>query len=334
MEDTADVLQWVAEVAPAVMERSQNEELLMFVVLFLGSADYLKNPFLRAKLVDVRRLPLCKPRCGPLRAGQAEARPAETLMEHLMDPRPTDQANDASLSALLQVLHAWIPADAIDPDLAAQRHSATANSVIYLMEGHDVVQKYMVSNGCCSVSVHCPEHPAPACFCWCRFICADCEAKHEFRTQSMAAQCLSAITAHCSRVQPRKRPHATCPATQVSFAISGLLRLRLGLWQATHRWSCRRMQVRSLLSLFVDIETTDRSNAFYEKFNTRYKAGQILGVCLHRASRVSSCLTPDMLARVHAGFQLLLRYTALQSVAVVCKGCLWLHSATQTLYDD
>ena len=40
------------------------------------------------------------------------------------------------------------------------------------------------------------------------------------------------------------------------------------------------MQVRSLLSLFVDIETTDRSNAFYEKFNTRYKAGQILGMCL------------------------------------------------------
>ena len=58
MEDTADVLQWVAEVAPAVMERSQNEELLMFVVLFLGSADYLKNPFLRAKLVDVRTQPL------------------------------------------------------------------------------------------------------------------------------------------------------------------------------------------------------------------------------------------------------------------------------------
>ena len=53
VEDIADVLQWVAEVAPAVMERSRNEELLMFVVLFLGSADYLKNPFLRAKLVDV-----------------------------------------------------------------------------------------------------------------------------------------------------------------------------------------------------------------------------------------------------------------------------------------
>ncbi len=71
MEDTADVLQWVAEVAPAVMERSQNEELLMFVVLFLGSADYLKNPFLRAKLVDVRTLPLMKTCCKPWDAGPA-----------------------------------------------------------------------------------------------------------------------------------------------------------------------------------------------------------------------------------------------------------------------
>ena len=38
------------------------------------------------------------------------------------------------------------------------------------------------------------------------------------------------------------------------------------------------VQVRSLLSLFVDIEHTDRSNAFYEKFNTRYRTGEILGV--------------------------------------------------------
>lgn len=37
------------------------------------------------------------------------------------------------------------------------------------------------------------------------------------------------------------------------------------------------LQVRSLLSLFVDIEHTDRSNAFYEKFSTRHKIGEILG---------------------------------------------------------
>ena len=36
-------------------------------------------------------------------------------------------------------------------------------------------------------------------------------------------------------------------------------------------------QVRSLLSLFVDIEHTDRSNTFYEKFRTRSLIGEILG---------------------------------------------------------
>lgn len=35
-------------------------------------------------------------------------------------------------------------------------------------------------------------------------------------------------------------------------------------------------QVRGLLQLFLDIERTDRSNTFYEKFTTRYKAGEIL----------------------------------------------------------
>ena len=31
------------------------------------------------------------------------------------------------------------------------------------------------------------------------------------------------------------------------------------------------LQVRGLLQLFHDVEHTDRSNTFYEKFNTRYK---------------------------------------------------------------
>ncbi len=63
------------------------------------------------------------------------------------------------------------------------------------------------------------------------------------------------------------------------------------------------MQVRSLLSLFVDIETTDRSNAFYEKFNTRYKAGQILGVCLYRACLKSGFAT-KILDGAHADVSL------------------------------
>ena len=39
------------------------------------------------------------------------------------------------------------------------------------------------------------------------------------------------------------------------------------------------LQVRGLLQLFFDIEHTDRHNTFFEKFTTRYKAGEIL--CEH-----------------------------------------------------
>lgn len=40
--------------------------------------------------------------------------------------------------------------------------------------------------------------------------------------------------------------------------------------------------VRSLITLYVDIERTDRHNTFYEKFNTRYQIGRILAHLWHR----------------------------------------------------
>lgn len=53
LEDMADVLLWVAAMAPGVMEGTRSEEFMTFVIVFLGSADYIKNPFLRSKLVEV-----------------------------------------------------------------------------------------------------------------------------------------------------------------------------------------------------------------------------------------------------------------------------------------
>lgn len=50
----ADVLLWVADVMPDMMGGSNTEDFLMFLIVFLGSTDYIKNPFLRAKLVEVR----------------------------------------------------------------------------------------------------------------------------------------------------------------------------------------------------------------------------------------------------------------------------------------
>ena len=35
-------------------------------------------------------------------------------------------------------------------------------------------------------------------------------------------------------------------------------------------------QVRNVLQLYVDIEHTSRSNAFYEKYNLRYSMGELL----------------------------------------------------------
>lgn len=53
LEDMADVLLWVAEMMPDMMGGSNSEDFLMFLIVFLGSADYIKNPFLRSKLVEV-----------------------------------------------------------------------------------------------------------------------------------------------------------------------------------------------------------------------------------------------------------------------------------------
>lgn len=52
MEDMVEVLEWVAHVLPAVME-AKPTEFIHFVIVFLGSADYVRNAHLRARLVDV-----------------------------------------------------------------------------------------------------------------------------------------------------------------------------------------------------------------------------------------------------------------------------------------
>ena len=50
----------------------------------------------------------------------------------------------AQCSTVLQVLHAWIPADVTHPELAPQRQSAAASNIKYVMEGHPLVQQHMV----------------------------------------------------------------------------------------------------------------------------------------------------------------------------------------------
>lgn len=53
--DMAEVLLWVANRSPAIMESTRSEEFMTVVIVFLGSTEYIKNPFLRSKLVEVSR---------------------------------------------------------------------------------------------------------------------------------------------------------------------------------------------------------------------------------------------------------------------------------------
>jgi len=125
VEDMLEVLEWVAHVLPSSMEANP-AEFINFVIVFLGSADYIRNAHLRAKLVDL--------------------------------------------------LHTWIQPQLGDETLQSRR-SPVISSLLNLIEWQPSIQQNMV---------------------------------------------------------------------------------------------------RGLLQLFLDIERTDRSNTFYEKFTTRYKAGEIL----------------------------------------------------------
>ncbi len=54
MEDMIEVLMYVSRFRPQVLEGTPMEELLLFFVTFMGSPAYIKNPYLRSRMVEVR----------------------------------------------------------------------------------------------------------------------------------------------------------------------------------------------------------------------------------------------------------------------------------------
>lgn len=54
-EDVADVLLGISRHAPQVLASARLEDFMQFLVLFVGAPEHAKNPYLRAKLVDVLR---------------------------------------------------------------------------------------------------------------------------------------------------------------------------------------------------------------------------------------------------------------------------------------
>ncbi len=53
VEDMIEVLMYVSRFRPAVLEGVPMEELLLFFITFMGSPAYIKNPYLRSRMVEV-----------------------------------------------------------------------------------------------------------------------------------------------------------------------------------------------------------------------------------------------------------------------------------------
>ncbi len=53
MEDMIELLMFVSRFKPMVLEGMPMEELLLFMITFMGSPAYVHNPYLRSRMVEV-----------------------------------------------------------------------------------------------------------------------------------------------------------------------------------------------------------------------------------------------------------------------------------------
>lgn len=72
MEDMVELLLYVSRFKPMVLEGLPMEELLLFFVTFMGSPDFIHNPYLRSRMIEVSILARCLAFsvCAPLRGGR------------------------------------------------------------------------------------------------------------------------------------------------------------------------------------------------------------------------------------------------------------------------
>ena len=57
MDDLCEFLLYVGQTAPKSLEGLQLEEILVFMVVFMGSPGYVKNPFVRSRIAEVYSCP-------------------------------------------------------------------------------------------------------------------------------------------------------------------------------------------------------------------------------------------------------------------------------------
>ncbi len=53
MEDLCELLLYVGQAAPKSLEGLQLEEIMVFMVVFMGSPGYVNNPFSRSRIAEV-----------------------------------------------------------------------------------------------------------------------------------------------------------------------------------------------------------------------------------------------------------------------------------------
>lgn len=53
VDDLCELLLYVGQTAPKLLEGLQLEEVLVFMVVFMGSPGYVQNPFLRSRISEV-----------------------------------------------------------------------------------------------------------------------------------------------------------------------------------------------------------------------------------------------------------------------------------------
>ena len=179
MEDMIEVLMYVSRFRPQVLEGTPMEELLLFFVTFMGSPAYIKNPYLRSRMVEVRlsSISLC-PWPTPALHGSftdpTQCQKLERDVENSAPPQPaqfsSSSMHNSSLrwshlapnlyaaaiamvlsSLCAQVLSQWMPMDEEPRGRGAwgrRRTPQAAASVLLLIDSHPLVLNHMVSASC------------------------------------------------------------------------------------------------------------------------------------------------------------------------------------------
>eukprot|EP00879_Flechtneria_rotunda_P016797 GHRR01017581.1.p1 GENE.GHRR01017581.1~~GHRR01017581.1.p1 ORF type:complete len:531 (+),score=180.79 GHRR01017581.1:2040-3632(+) len=88
VEDLAEFLLYITRYRPRVIHNQQLGDLMLFMVVFMGSPSYLKNPYLRGKLCEVVHLWLPQEQDAPSFTRGRRAAIVDESLSYLFDAHP------------------------------------------------------------------------------------------------------------------------------------------------------------------------------------------------------------------------------------------------------